>query len=177
MARSGTKGLWRLTKEQLILQHLTDQDSSPEDCIRYTRMRKADLIELVRSRRRAEQRASRQRCPRGHEPGDPKCDLVGCFITIIDPYPTPFLETLSTSVASGMNHSWVYDEWTPVHTGRALAARNENMMKWGALVNGLYKQFEVPERQVGWWWRVPYGWWLAFTGWSIWRTWTNEAPK
>ncbi len=30
MARSGTKGLWRLTKEQLILQHLTDYESSPE---------------------------------------------------------------------------------------------------------------------------------------------------
>lgn len=79
-----------------------------------------------RSLRKAWQAAWHERCPKGHLVRYDECDLVGCYITVIDKWPTWFSITLKTP-SPGTVH-----EWTT----------------------------RVPN-DLGWWWRVPYGWMLT----------------
>jgi hypothetical protein len=68
---------------------------------------------------RARSRASRAKCPNGHKPGDPKCDLQ-CFITPLQPIDSPLFRATQDDgaakkvTASATLHEWVTDDLKPV---------------------------------------------------------------
>jgi len=166
--RSGTsiKDLMKLKKQDLILQYLLDEDDSPEDALRYARMRKVELVKLARKEIRRRDRPPGP-CPNKHEPGDPKCDLM-CWVVNISPPDTttgPFFRGLGQPALDyrtahpGTYHQWYLDDpvSSKVHT-------TEHIEKLGELYAGIEKHFAVPEKEIGWWVRIPYGWWLALKG-------------
>jgi len=85
-------------------------------------------VKRLKAALRAERRKWDEKCPKGHLVRYDECDLAGCYITVIEPFPSPIFSTLPKTTYPGMMHEWEIDKI---------------------------------EREVGWWWRVPYGWWLS----------------
>jgi hypothetical protein len=112
--------LSRLTKDKLLDLYFAEQYDadgeypSPQTVIETTHLTKAQLIvEIKRARAYrldSAERASRAKCPKGHKPGDPKCNVM-CHIVMLEPLSSPFE---APRVASPALHSWVNDELTPV---------------------------------------------------------------
>lgn len=113
--------LAKLTKRKLLDLYIAEQydrdgeHPSPQTVIDAMGLTKAQLIVGIKRARKRRRDFLRPRpCPKGHQPGDPKCDLVGCFVTNIDPIPTLFTEQAPRVPSSATMHSWVQDELTPI---------------------------------------------------------------
>ena len=112
------------------------------------------LLRAANKRTRDEKKRWDEKCPQGHLIRYDECDLT-CHITLIDPMPSVFMSALPKVTAKQLMGTWAMDDLS--------AATN-----WEAFRTHVYSLFDAfgatTERRVGWWWRVPYGWWL-----KLWR--------
>lgn len=127
------------TKNQLIV-YLCDlmadgEPLSAASVLDLSKLTKAELMRSIRLRLKAGRHVKVGPCPKGHQPGDPKCDAL-CFITNITPMPTPFVEKAPRVPASGIMHSWVQDELKPaarepemLYTARAWMKRYPEVLR------------------------------------------------
>ena len=181
IARRQKKSKWlseylRMSKAQLLM--VLDPEMSFERVIELSQHSKRHLAGLIRAEIRRQERAAayraKQPCPKGHEPGDPACDLT-CWITNITPYPNPMLEAAPRVTAKQLYDAWPLDplspsprqqRWTTIMAA-TMTPSQAHLEKMAALWKSLYDQFDVGvtlDRNAGWWWRRPYGRVL-----SLWR--------
>lgn len=108
------------------IAHWIGEVDERDRALAYFRRKTARLEGQVRSAKRASEfwRVRwASKCPKGHLRRYDECDLM-CEVTVIEPYPTPFVSDAPRVPAKHVMHAW-----------------NTDMM-------------------IGWWWRVPYQWWL-----------------
>jgi len=102
-----------MTKIQLV-ERMLESEASVEQVASALRLTKTELVRSI-LRADARDRAARRRpCPKGHKPGDPKCDLM-CQISTVEPVFLPiFAGKTRMSKSPHSLHSWTQDELTPV---------------------------------------------------------------
>jgi hypothetical protein len=147
-------------------------------------LRLSRLLKSANAKVRYESARWDEKCPKGHLIRYDECDLVGCYLVTIGTDEYPYIALAPKAIAPITQHEWIKDALSdpsvtvsthpeppaPDYTPRALLSTLEfqqplsQFTDWSKFATKLYDQFPIVERKVGWWWRVPYGWWL-----KLWR--------
>lgn len=144
-----------LTKADLIA--IYDPELAIVEAIKMAReMSRAELIEKIQTSRWLEKQFREKPCPKGHAFGDPKCGLM-CFIKVIEPMNSPLTSIYTPRASNYKFHSWYTDDLV---SARSLDPNYSSVL--GDNYRALTAQFDVAvDHTVGWWWRIPYGWYLT----------------
>jgi hypothetical protein len=107
----------------------------------------------LRKKLRAEEARWDEKCPKGHLVRHDECDFILCSLAQIDPWPTEFTSLVPKGHSRAFMHKWPIDK---------LAVPVGVTQFWGSL-GERYAALDVAfavDKKIGWWWRVPFGWWL-----------------
>lgn len=164
-----------MSKAELI-EFLAGNETTASEVLALAKLSRPILVKRVQAAMRRQERYRNTPCPNGHKAGDPNCDLT-CWITAMTEV-TPFLSIAAKLPASGALHAWMVD--APTETTSQLAVPSATMERSlysrgdADLVRRINRAIdrhldlvENPPHWTehlpwawGWWWRVPYGWYL-----------------
>jgi hypothetical protein len=145
-----------MKKKDLIIVLDQEPDVDLLEVLRHSQMTRVQLIREIKAKIRRESRPAGP-CPKGHKPDDPTCDLT-CWVTNIEPFSdAPAYALAAKTRCKSEYHQRLTDNLT------AAGNPDEKYIEpMAQLFRGLDAQFAA-DNSIGWFWRVPYGWWLKLT--------------